>query len=177
MPDQSFITNFIGRVEVALGDDDGPAMLDLAKELAIRGRSETARANRTNKRKSSEKALSEWQAGTGVDPIKLFALATLLHDSATDGRRKWKQSVECALMVLRPDLSHRRAMFRPGVDVPLKLRPPTSARDRAKLDQKRNSIIRKLASAIAYKNGPLARQFTTFNRWCANHTVPNDPNA
>lgn len=161
MSDRAHIASILQRLEVALIADDGPATLLVAKELANHGKSASARANRTNKNKSIEKALAEWKAETGVGLMKLVAIATLLRESATDGQRKWRMSVECALMVLRPDLSHRRGIFRPGAEVPMRLRPPADQRARRRLDGERDKIVRKLAEIRRYSAGPLAPFIST----------------
>ncbi len=156
MPDCAHIASILQRIEAALVAEDGPATLQLARELASHGKAVTARANRTNKRKPIERALAEWKAETGVGLMKLVALATLLRKTATDDQRKWRVSVECALMSLRPDLSHRRGIFRPGAEVPMRLRPPADPSARRRLNGERDKIVRKLADAKRYKAGPLA---------------------
>lgn len=162
--------SLIRRLDAALAVGDGAEVLQIAMELGRIGRSDVARANRTNKKKTLEKACNDWIASTGVDPRKLFALATLLHESATDKRGKWRISVECALMVLRPDLSHRRGIFRPGMGVPARLRRVGDSQCQAKKDRERVAIVRKLGSAIAYSEGPLAPIFATVTaRWTTIH--------
>lgn len=164
MLDRAYVASFLQRIEAALSLGDGHATLEIARELAGHGKSEIARANRTNKKKSIEKALNEWRAETGVGLLKLVALAALLRESASNGQRKWRFSVELALMVLRPDLSHRRGVFPPGAKVPLKLRPPQCPRARLKLDGERDRIVRKLAEIRRYKAGLLAPQIAMIEK-------------
>jgi len=158
MLDRAYIASILQRTEAALLAGDGPALLQLAKDLADQGKSETARTNRTNKKKSVERARADWMGSAGIDPVKLFAFATLLH-SATDRKRKWRLSIECALLVLRPDLGHRRGMFSPGSQLPPRLRalvPTRGERDEKRRDERREKIVRKLVEAKRYEAGPLA---------------------
>lgn len=156
---QSDISALLQLVKESPISADGPALIELGNELKRLGRSASARANRTNKKKTLQRVREEWVAKAGVDPLKLHAMATLLHESATSGHRKWNTSVEVALMVLRPDLSHPRGIFRPGAEVPPKFRRQPSARDMTTVDQNRNAVIRKLRSAMSYREGPLYLSF------------------
>lgn len=64
-------------------------------------------------------------------------------------------------MVLRPDLSHRRGIFRPGSPVPSRLRRPTVHQARLKLDEERGMIIRTLAERRRYQEGALGGYIAT----------------
>lgn len=159
MPERCDKVALLRQIGAALEANDGSTICRLASELAAVGKSQVARLNRTNKKKSAENARNGWLESTRVDPVKLFALATVLHESATDRHRKWRISVECALMVLRPDLSHRRGIFRPGAKVPQRIARVGNVVHQAARDKDREAIVRKLGSAMAYTNGPLAPLF------------------
>ncbi|MFM5924593.1 MAG: hypothetical protein ACKOPG_10465 [Novosphingobium sp.] len=159
MPERSNKDALLCQIGAALAANDGSTICRLACELAAVGSSQVARTNRTNKKKAAETARSGWTEKTGVDPVKFFALAALLHNTATNRDRKWRISVECALMVLRPDLGHRRGIFRPGAKVPQRVARGGNSVRQAEMDRERDAIVRKLGSALAYQEGPLEPLF------------------
>lgn len=149
-------STLVSRIEEALASEDGVAILLLSKELAGYGKSDTARKNRTNKPKTLESARADWDR-VGIDPIKFHALALIL-ELGTSGHRKWAASIDAALMVLRPDLSFRPGVFKTGAAIPARFARPAGLAG-IKLEKQRKTIVRKLKSALAYADGPLAREF------------------